>query len=1627
MVRLGAATVAVCGMRLSDRMFVGDSAYLLWMIEGNLTIRVHSGFCYIYNDDGAFLPYSGIPPEAILTRVSLFCTILEGVLKRLPATLKRNDADIIRAIAADRETFNSDKDYFVACRDEAMMGTRKVFPDLDNRDGDADDGEEAGDGAANAMSESWVSNVAKRIWRLCHSLRSEMMHERLVSLLVEWCETPRANSACVAYKDTCVEYLPDSSARILRHIQKSPANDCYLYIPHNLLDPVLEANCARLWQFYSRTFWANRDVFLCCQAALALAKRGINVDRCFIGESPGGVGQSLYSLHLSTMLGSNHGFFDPNVWYNEDELRKQVESFARCIVITGQEAPESAKKLHLDLFKKTMSGDGVAGRKPYGYTTRMFELIGWKRLEVNRMLRFAGVTSANFNSVFRRGLFWQAKARFHPPHVIEKLHPDHELDGHFEADPTLKQFLSSTASAAAGLRIQHAFEATTGRQECLDLIENYVAGGDESITEDKMREACGLPPRERRKDADSVAAFMVHVPDSQEDREVEEKKWQHLRDMIVKDMLERGVSALTLFQFQKLSLNSEEVPNHCRADLWKGLADRKFLVKGCANSSRGRASVQMQPVIMPAADFFQVVNCQKADDKEIFKETVNAKSVQAIVEKDCSLQNIDALLSFFQHKAKNNSRKRGRTSAQAEETRARFDKLAAKIADQQRTCKALAHMGLHDAIHAASPAKRLGSKTEPLSTHSVIYSYAGERFARDRRYAHGFAAQTCSRRLQQLLFPHTVDLDIQNCCLTILLQLYEKLSPQPPLPGPALDFLRQCVQDRAAVCTQKLQVPLSEGKQLINSVLHGASLPSKFKDCSYAKLLQQLSIYMRWLACSIFREEFESLSAKGEKRNPDATVFFYMWTAVEDAILSAWVSNIQSSHSPTHLSLHFDGIRLNSDLKSWANQQQQFLQECEHHIRTETGFTVSIVEKKHSVMLELLEAASTRTTHLSEVPRLLLQPGNSIPCACWHLLDDDQKQTLMDSLTACSRENSYSQDRGVRSYKQLPQKLMPVYGLPPPETTRFLLHVERQCRPRCVAVVCDQALMEVHVTDGAKQHDLSFEAFSGAYAAAVDRLMIASFALETDEAEASSDEKVLLDLEAGSHEAACNTFSDSATSASVSFVLYTGQELCSLRVSEFCTIFQMKQQIALHVQHLPFGIVLLEETTVLPLFGTWRDAGFPQVMQVVLKPRTNDFTEELGLAIQDQDHEKVIAVLEAGQEPDCWFKGRDTGRMEPALLVAAGARFFYSVHLLLNAFANPESTGVDGRTAMHIAVLANSPVTLQVLIQHNANVHLHDRRGETPLHYAAFLDNAPLVKQLVCAGGDALSPNINGDVPLYWCCEADTRAALMDGCWQKLSYLSVFMLNAHILSPHLPGRKLGHLCRSLYRFVRFNVPHDAPDLLAGSAACAGACAASLHQYLFRGPFRPADQPRVWFQLKLFRDEVEPLSPTLRRYPNLFWILPVPFDVACGLEEWKVMLFAASAFMTLLHKGHLVQLEGAMITWFWPEIVQDLSLLQIASAAKSSCGVKGRKRQLASALQFFSTLAAPYGQPAQGKATAMGTHVFYRYVLLQRYLQAHNDKRRKPSKPKSHVSRFFSCRQRSRLLPSLAIQLAMVMR
>eukprot|EP00435_Cladocopium_sp_Y103_P016104 s4470_g4.t1 len=82
------------------------------------------------------------------------------------------------------------------------------------------------------------------------------------------------------------------------NVARSDITDVYVRIPHRLKGSVPPDVLERVRKFYRQTFWCNIPAFKCCQAAQALAKRGHNVVRIFIGLSAGGVGQSLYSAHL---------------------------------------------------------------------------------------------------------------------------------------------------------------------------------------------------------------------------------------------------------------------------------------------------------------------------------------------------------------------------------------------------------------------------------------------------------------------------------------------------------------------------------------------------------------------------------------------------------------------------------------------------------------------------------------------------------------------------------------------------------------------------------------------------------------------------------------------------------------------------------------------------------------------------------------------------------------------------------------------------------------------------------------------------------------------------------------------------------------------------------------------------------------------------------------------------------------------------------------------------------------------------------------------------------------------------------------------------------------------------------
>ncbi|CAE7264806.1 unnamed protein product [Symbiodinium sp. CCMP2592] len=473
--------------KISDKPMLADAAVLTWMV-GSRHMRVHRGFLYIYDDDGCFLPFGGIPPEAVLHRVHHFFVWLE-----------------------DLQTFESEpeQEFLSACR-----------------------------AATNRRLRNQIGYCRQMLEAVRHS-----------------------GTGIDANKD---DILAGGMVKI----------------PHPLLDPVLQTHTDRLEKFYAQTFWCNVEVFRCCQAAVAIAKRGCNVDRCFIGISPGGMGQSLYSLHLSEMYKHNHVYFDPNIWYLDEELRKQVETFARPFITTGQEAPESNKKLHIDLYKKIISADGIMGRR-----------------------------QSTFNSMVRRALVWKAKAHFIHKKFLT-AYEDHQLDGIFEADPSLNKFLT-TSQASMGIR--------------------------------------------KRPQQGGLANMLEADADSEAERPEKDTTWDNLPEYIMHQMLDKGLESMAFYEFKKLKLEvnlslhqdpslavrfqqQEEAksPSPCfgAATGWFRAARLKriqrLLRKACVAKKRNLVDALLQEAEAPKYADFQAVQLEELELLQALKRLGGNKALPSI-------------------------------------------------------------------------------------------------------------------------------------------------------------------------------------------------------------------------------------------------------------------------------------------------------------------------------------------------------------------------------------------------------------------------------------------------------------------------------------------------------------------------------------------------------------------------------------------------------------------------------------------------------------------------------------------------------------------------------------------------------------------------------------------------------------------------------------------------------------------------------------------------------------------------------------------------------------------------------------------------------------------------------------
>ena len=332
-IRLGAGVLAFGRARQAD-IFLRERALLYWIAEGGRTLRFHAGDCYMKSPSGAFQQHRGVPPDH--DRVQMFLMHLEGVFRRMPKRTNRTAAALLEALSNLYTMSNEDQEAFLNdCVNDCLSFEGGPPRGKGGGKEDEEDGQGAGGG--------WTASTAKTIMAVKKQLSYELTQDKLLHYMCEWCDAAKVVEAACCYEDCCVKYDVDMTPA--KQVLRTALENCYLQVPHAIKGAIPQNVLERLRKFYAQTFWGNIAVFKCGQAAQALAKRGLNVVRLFIGLSSGGVGQPLYSTHLQAMYARNFAFFDPNIWFHEEEMRKQVEQLNGCIILTGQETPGAGSVL----------------------------------------------------------------------------------------------------------------------------------------------------------------------------------------------------------------------------------------------------------------------------------------------------------------------------------------------------------------------------------------------------------------------------------------------------------------------------------------------------------------------------------------------------------------------------------------------------------------------------------------------------------------------------------------------------------------------------------------------------------------------------------------------------------------------------------------------------------------------------------------------------------------------------------------------------------------------------------------------------------------------------------------------------------------------------------------------------------------------------------------------------------------------------------------------------------------------------------------------------------------------------------------------------------------------------------
>ena len=157
-------------------------------------------------------------------------------------------------------------------------------------------------------------------------MQNDLCGKRLVGNFLEWCDTPLIRKSGSSTTRWVLVVRRDRVGRPFRGASRgiTTCTSPYHTPPATLSWPLTRTGC---WSSSAPPFFDNAAALECQLAAICSTVRGVTIVRAFVTVGLDGVGQSLNTCLISNLCGGSHGFMDMNVFYTEDELRKQADTF----------------------------------------------------------------------------------------------------------------------------------------------------------------------------------------------------------------------------------------------------------------------------------------------------------------------------------------------------------------------------------------------------------------------------------------------------------------------------------------------------------------------------------------------------------------------------------------------------------------------------------------------------------------------------------------------------------------------------------------------------------------------------------------------------------------------------------------------------------------------------------------------------------------------------------------------------------------------------------------------------------------------------------------------------------------------------------------------------------------------------------------------------------------------------------------------------------------------------------------------------------------------------------------------------------------------------------------------------